>query len=563
MTLASAMSKVTAWLALGVAMALAPAPSQSAPSPPSAALVVPTTAGAVRGHLEESAVAFEGVPYAAPPVGKLRWRPPEPPAPWTGVKAAEGFGPPCAQADLGWQSRIAAASSEDCLYLNVWTPVRRGGDTGRLPVIVFFPGGAYHGGSARGLSGIEPSYDGARLAERGAVVVTANYRLGLFGFLAHPELTAESSEAVSGNYALLDAIAVLQWVRANISAFGGDPTRVTAFGQSAGSATVADLMTSPRARNLFAGAILASGTTLDDMAGERPTLAAAQAAGVAFARGLGAPDSGAIQALRARSAADLLQTMMADPALHASEPRGGIVDGVIFPVQPRQAFADHAEAPIPIIVGSTARDGDVDSMGVSGTPKADATLADRKRPLAALHAAESLSAAGAREVAAYYAADPATAKAAEQLYGAPGGARPVDGEPAVAFGTDHIFRCGASLTAQWHDRRAPAWRYEFSHGYEPLGAVHLWDMLYVFGWLQAPADQPRDAALRDQMQRYLVDFARAGDPNGPGLPPWSRAAEGAYLDFASDGATPGHDLRQAACALYDDALRRRLGVAGR
>jgi len=556
------MPRFRAWLALAAVTALAPTPSPSAEPTPSSTLVVATTAGAIRGHLEESAVAFEGVPYAAPPIGKLRWRPPAPAVPWTAVRAADGFGPPCAQADLGWQSRVAAASSEDCLYLNVWTPVRRSG-AGPLPVIVFFPGGAYHGGSARGLSAIEPSYDGARLARRGAVVVTANYRLGVFGFLAHPELTAESSEGVSGNYALLDAIAALRWVRANIAAFGGDPTRVTAFGQSAGSATVADLMTSPRARGLFAGAILASGTALDDMAGERPTLAAAQVAGVAFARGLGAPDSGAMDALRARSAADLLGTMMANPALHGSEPRGGVVDGVFFPVQPRQVFADKAEAPIPIIVGSTARDGDVDSMGVSGTRKADAALADPKRPLAGRRPAAPLSAAGAREVAAYYAADPAAAKAAKRLYGAPGAARPVDGEAAVAFGTDHIFRCGASLTAQWHNGRAPAWRYEFSHGYEPLGAVHLWDMLYVFGWLQAPADQPRDATLRDQMQRYLVNFAATGDPNGPGLPPWSRAADGAYLDFASDGAAPRHGLRQAACALYDQALVRRLGVARR
>ena len=173
--------------------------------------VVRTTTGALRGQVVAGVVSFKGVPFAAAPEGALRWRAPAPVEPWTGVRTALDFGPPCAQPAMDWNRAVAAQSREDCLYLNVWAPVEHRGET--LPVIVFFPGGAYHGGSARGLSAIEPAYDGSKLARRGVIVVTANYRLGMFGFLAHPELTAESPGHASGNYALMDNIAALTWVK--------------------------------------------------------------------------------------------------------------------------------------------------------------------------------------------------------------------------------------------------------------------------------------------------------------------------------------------------------------
>ncbi|HWF01104.1 MAG TPA: carboxylesterase family protein [Caulobacteraceae bacterium] len=542
--------------ALAAAWWLAAMGALAAPSPG----LVRTTSGLVRGHGEQGTQAFLGLPFAAPPVGALRWRAPAAPASWRGARQASAFAPACAQADLGWQSNIAATSSEDCLYLNVWVPPHRSGE--RLPVIVFFHGGAYHGGGSRGLSLIEPSYDGARLAARGAVVVTATYRLGLLGFLAHPELSEESAQGVSGNYALLDAIAALGWVRRNIGAFGGDPARVTLFGQSAGSTTVADLMTTPRAAGLFSRAVMTSGSALDIGLG-RPSLAQAEANGAQFAKALGAPASEAIVALRARPAADLFKAMMADPAIHRAEPRGAVVDAVLFPRQPALVFLSGGEARVPLIVGTTARDGDTDSMGVAGTPKALAALADARRPLAASRHPAPINPAASAGVAAFYASQPDLAARAARLYAQPGAVRGEDGDVAVAFSTDTIFRCGGNLTAALHAALAPTWRYEFSHGYEPLGAVHLWDTEYVFGWLQPPADQPRDRRLARQLQDYLVAFARTGDPNGAGRPFWPRARGGAWLDFASGGAMARRGLRAEACGLYEAKVRRETLAAQR
>ena len=513
-----------------------------------AASIVTTAEGQVRGELLGEVVSFKGVPFAAPPVGPLRWREPQPVKPWSGVREARAFGPPCAQAPLDWNNAVAAQSQEDCLYLNVWAPVRH--KDGALPVMVFLHGGAYHGGSARGLSSIEPSYDGAKLAQRGVIVVTANYRLGLFGFLAHPELTAESPHHASGNYALMDNVAALNWVKANIGRFGGDPGNVTVFGQSAGSFSVGFLMTSPLAKGLFAKAISQSGTVVDYKL-RQPDLKDAEMAGAKFANGLGAPATGAIAALRRRSAQDLFKLMMADRSLHDIEPRGPVVDRYMFPEQPALVFQAGREAAIPLVVGNTARDGDLDSMGVSGTPKAAATLADRTRPLAGTHRVAPLAAEGAKTIQAYYARYGGLGDQAAKAYGDARATDPVDGDVITAFNTDIDFRCGAGMIAQWHARVAPTWRYEFSHGYEPLGGVHLWDMFYVFGWLQSPADQPRDASLVDQTQRYWTAFARSGNPNAPGLSPWPKSGtEDAYLDFASQGAVGKAGLRTAACNVF-------------
>jgi para-nitrobenzyl esterase len=543
--------------ALGGAFVLSAAAVPPA-RPVSAALVVATVDGRLRGHAEGEVVNFEGVPFAAPPVGPLRWHAPDPVKPWPGVRDARQFGPPCAQAALGWNDAVAAQSREDCLYLNVWVPQHREGAA--LPVMVFFHGGAYHGGSARGLSTIEPSYDGAKLARRGVIVVTANYRLGLFGFLAHPELSAESPRHASGNYALMDNIAALNWVKANIARFGGDPKNVTIFGQSAGAFSVGFLMTSPLAKGLFAKAIAHSGTVLAHNA-IRPNLEQAEAAGAKFARGLGAPAQGAIAALRLRSAQDLLETMIADPKLHDVEPRDPVVDGFVLPEQPARVFEAGHEAPVPLIVGNTARDGDLDSMGVSGTPKADATLSDRSRPLSDTHHVAPITAKDAKTIAAYYTDYPNLAERAAKTYAGANAATPADGDAITAFDTDIYFRCAASLIAKWHARSAPTWRFEFSHGYEPLGAVHLWDMFYVFGWLKPPADQLRDAELVDQIERYWAQFARSGNPQAKDLPVWPKfGAQGAYMDFASAGAVRRNGLRTAACGLFAQKTVRDLAV---
>jgi len=517
---------------------------------------VRTASGAVRGEIVDGVASFKGVPFAAAPVGPRRWRAPEPVKPWAGVREAQDFGAPCAQAAFDWNRAVAGQSREDCLYLNVWAPVAHKGKA--LPVMVFFPGGAYHGGSARGLSGIEPSYDGSKLARRGVVVVTANYRLGMFGFLAHPELTAESPRHASGDYALMDQIAALKWVQANIGRFGGDVGNVTASGQSAGSYSIGVLMTSPLARGLFQKAIMLSGTVVEVKAGQ-PDLKAAEAEGAAFLQGLGAPADGAIAALRRRPAQDLLTAMLADPGLRAAEPRKPVVEGYVLPEQPALVFQAGREAAVPLMVGNTARDGDMDSMGVTGTPKAVAAAADAARPLAATHRVVPLSAEEVKAVQDYYGPYGELADQAVRLYGDPAATDPAHGDVAVAFSTDIVFRCGASLTAQWHARANPTWRYEFSHGYEPQGAVHLWDLAYLFGWQQPPADQPRDARLEDQMQRYWVSFARSGNPNAAGLPAWPKSgARQAYLDFASEGAVARTGPRAAACDLFARKTERDL-----
>ena len=505
--------------------------------------IVQLADGALRGEIADGVMSFKGAPFAAPPVGDLRWREPAPVRAWSGLRDAVAFGPPCAQGASSWNSNLAAKSSEDCLYLNVWAPVVRRDKP--APVMIFFHGGAFHGGAAEGSSMIEPSYDGAKLARRGVVVVTASYRLGMFGFLAHPQLTAESPHHASGDYALLDNIAALRWVQANIAGFGGDPGNVTALGQSAGSVAVGLLMTSPLAKGLFQRAILHSGAVVDP---DDITLNDAETNGEKFAAALG----GGIADLRRRSAEALLQTMMSTPALRQTEPSEPPVEGFVLPEQPGLVFAEGREAAIPLLVGSTARDGDLASMGVMGTPKAAAALADQARTLALTHKVAPLSDAAAKAVQGYLAIAPDLAAATARLYAVAGETDPVDGDIDTALKTDVMFRCGAALMAQWHARRSPTWRYEFSHGYEPLGAVHIWDMLYLFGWLQPPADQPRDTRLSDELQRYWVAFATSGDPNAAGLPSWPiNGANERYLDFASDGPVAKTGPRQAACAIFD------------
>jgi para-nitrobenzyl esterase len=354
----------------------------------------------------------------------------------------------------------------------------------------------------------------------------------------------------------MDNIAALKWIRANIAKFGGDPNNVTIFGQSAGAFSVGFLMTSPLAKGLFAKAISESGTVLR---GGQPVLKDAENAGAKYLQSLGAPAKGAIAALRQKSAKDLMKVMMADQKIHATEPRGPVVDGYAFPEQPALVFQAGREAAIPYMLGATARDGDEDSMGVSGTPKADKTLADKMRPLSGTHKVTALSAADGKQVQNFYAKYNDLASQATKLYGDTSTTDPIDGDVVNSFNTDVAFRCAGDMIAQWHAKVAPTWHYQFSHGYEPLGAVHLWDMFYVFGWLKAPADQPRDARLVDQTQRYMIAFATNGDPNTSGLPNWPKSnAQGAYMDFASGGVTVRNGLRPAACHIFAEKTQRDL-----
>ncbi|MFY7834736.1 MAG: carboxylesterase/lipase family protein [Novosphingobium sp.] len=307
--------------------------------------VVATTDGAVRGTDKGLATAFLGIPYAAPPVGENRWREPQPVTAWQDVRDASAFGPVCQQGvPAPWgpytaEFLAAPPMSEDCLTLNVWKPKAA---AKALPVLVFIHGGGFGGGA-----GSLPIYDGAKLAAKGAVVVTINYRVGVFGFMAHSALTAESPLGSSGNYGLLDQIAALRWVKANAAKFGGDPANVTVSGESAGAASVADLMVSPMAQGLFAKAIAFSGAS---MAVDVPPLAANEKVGVDLAAKLGTSSTAAMRAVPAEK---LIEATRYVPGATSGPPRLMFVpnvDGKVVPFDPVRASGPVA-SPVPLISG--------------------------------------------------------------------------------------------------------------------------------------------------------------------------------------------------------------------
>jgi para-nitrobenzyl esterase len=475
--------------------------------------IVTTSFGLLRGSdLSHGVHAFKGIPYAASPVGDLRWRPPQPAQAWSGIRDAQAFGPDFPQAPNPLMR--APRQDEDCLYLNVWTPARAA--PGPLPVMVWLHGGGFAGGS-----GSDLRCDGAMMASRGAVVVTFNYRSGLFGFLAHPALSRESEQGVSGNYGLLDQLAALAWVRDNIAAFGGDPKRVTVFGVSAGSASISLLLTSPLARGLFHRAILHSPGAGRPLA----TLPQAEQAG----RALGDD----IQALRNLPSADLFsKTSLLSPKVRGlTTPRvlRPIHDGWVLAEDERAAFkAGHVQS-VPVIVGSNADEG---------------TLLTKAWPLETLHDYEAqlrTNFAGAEEQArALY---PASEDAHARL------------RVADMF-ADTQFNYGTRLLAQTMAAREPrTWRYVFTRRppAQPDGPHHGQEVAYVFGNLEAvPGADECDRVLSEAMMGAWMAFARCGDPNGPGLADWPayRAAADNHLEFG-DRIAPGARWRSAQLDFLD------------
>ncbi|MBS0373004.1 MAG: carboxylesterase family protein [Proteobacteria bacterium] len=490
-------------LALGVCLAGAAAFAAEGP-------VVRTTAGAVRGTGGD-VLAFKGIPYAAPPVGAGRWRAPAPPARWTGVRDASRFGNDCVQSP--WIVSSGQPVSEDCLTVNVWTPSLT--PAARRPVLVFLYGGAFIGGT-----GAYALYDGTRLAAGGAVVVSFNYRVGILGFLAHPGLSAESPTHSSGNYGLLDQLAALRWVQANIGAFGGDPARVTVFGESAGAASIALLLTSPRAQGLFAGAILQS-PVLEPLAG----LAAAETAGRRLE-----PD---LARLRRWSAEELLKhnlDFFPAPARALTEPAfpRPILDGHVLARQPREAYAAGAVLPVPAIVGCNVDEG---RMFSPPTLAPDAAAFAR-------YARERYGAA-ADELGRLYpvAGDAAAHAAATRLIG------------------DALFNEACRAIARGLVRATPrVYAYLFSRdlGSSGVPATHAEELAHVFGNLTAPDFNPhppldaKDAALSEAMRGAWLRFAAGGDPNGGTLPAWPRyGADDPYLEFGAS-ITAGRAFRREA-----------------
>jgi para-nitrobenzyl esterase len=462
-----------------------------AAQPAQAGLTVRTETGLVQGAVRDGVPAWLGLPYAAPPLAERRWRPPAPAPAWKGVRRAAAFAPACPQVGVSIPGEPPPRTSEDCLYLNIWAPP--GARTKRAPVMVFIHGGGY----ANGATAL-PLYWGDRLARRGVVVVSLNYRLGVLGFLAHPELTAESAAGGSGNYGLMDQIAALGWVRRNIEAFGGDPERVTLFGQSAGATSISFLMAAPSARGLFQRVIGQSGGAFEPLQlAPGYFLARAERDGQAFAKAQGARS---IAELRAMPLDQLLRGRF-NASAHP------IVEPAVLPYSPYEAYLTGRQAPVPALVGSNQQEAR-SLADVSGVTVASfqADLAKAWGPLP-----PSLS-------AGYPFSDDAGAKAAR-----------LDFERDLRFGWD--IWAWARLQAR---SAQPVWLYRFTASPPfPAGSVragwgpsHFAELWYMFDHLdQEPwAWSTADRRLADTMAGYWVNFARDGDPNGPGLPAWPRFA---------------------------------------
>jgi len=462
--------------------------------------------------------SFKGLPFAQPPVGDLRWREPQPVKNWPGVRNADKFGPACMQrlspnADYWFRGD---GMSEDCLYLNVWTPAKSGRE--KLPVLVYVFGGGFQNGD-----GSEPRYDGESMARHGIVAVSVNYRTNIFGFFVHPELTRESPHHASGNYGLLDQVAALQWVQKNIAAFGGDPKRVTIAGESAGSISVSALMASPLSRNLMAGAICESGAAIASLP-PRP-LAEAEQNGVKFASAAGAESLAALRAMTAQQ--------LQDAAAKAQGIRfSTAMDGYFLSKTLTEIALAGEQAKIPLLAGSNTEEQRPRAVLEGGDPTPE-TLADAikkfygdkaepvRKAYAATTTAEVFEAAthlasarfisygtwkwtelhmqtGGKPVYRYL-----YAKVRPAYLGMPGQPPPVAAAPG---------RGGEAAAG----RGAP-------QPQAPRGAVHSAEIQYAMGNLDLDRRytwEPADYEVSKTMQAYFVNFIKTGKPDGPGLPPW-------------------------------------------
>lgn len=483
--------------------------------------VLPVTGGQIRGvPLQGGGAVFKGIPFAAPPVGDLRWREPMPVKPWTGVREATKFGLRCMQGGTG--------TSEDCLYINVWAP--EWPSKSRKPVMLWIHGGGNFAGASS-----EAIFDGESLARHGVVLVSANYRLGIFGFYAHPELTAESKHHASGNYGLMDQVAAMKWVEQNIARFGGDPRNVTIFGESAGSLDINVLMTSPLAKGLYARLIGESGPVV-----QPPALAEGEKKGVSVAASLKAES---LKAMRALPAEDL-QKATGQGLSFLGPLLGVVVDGWVLPKPPFDVFQAGQEHRAGLLLGTNAR--------------------ELTRPF--------FPTAGLNEgIAAQYGP---MASRALKVYGLKDGTEPapdpVYGSTMAQWATDSQFRCGTVAELIWHSKAGNAsYQYQFSRvapGKESVGAAHASELPYVFGTLSAAgrgASQSNydatDTAVSGQIQQYWTNFAKTGNPNGSSLPQWPKfdSAARAYLDLTANGPVAREGLRREACDLFIENIARR------
>ena len=462
---------------------------------------VRTTSGDVSGALVAGAWRFLGMPYAAPPLGDLRWRAPAAPEPWQGALEADAFGPACPQYDDG----SSLFGDEDCLTLNVFAPPDVFEQSDARPVLFFIHGGGHVQGAGSVSVGDHPLYDGTTLAvEHGVVVVTINYRLGPFGFLAHPALTAEGGEQASGNYGALDQLAALRWVHDNIAGFGGDPERVTVFGESAGSVSACRLVASPLAAGLVHRAILMSGACV------ATPLDTAEQDGVAVAEELGCADAPDVPAcLRARSMASVMDTLgpgVSGPGSLARGAYDGVIDGYLLPAAPRELIEAGRHNQIPVIVGTTSAESGRDAPPIT-------TEAEYEAAVRAYLAAAGLPPVLAPLVLAAY----------------PTGDYPSPRDAFVALSSDVKFVCQArrDLRLLSSGQEEPTYRYWFDHVPDNVGetarsrgAFHGLELTFLFGVLDVGIGPlryepgPGDLAVSAAMQGYWARFAASGDPNG-------------------------------------------------
>jgi len=475
-----------------------------------------TSGGTVAGTIDYVR-SFKGIPFAAPPVGPLRWKAPQPVIPWTGVRDATNFGPECAQA-----APPGTAMSEDCLTANVWTP---GAPGDRLPVIVYIFGGGFAVGAAS-----QPQFNGTALARHGVVIVTFNYRLNVLGFLAHPALTAESPEHTSGNYGLLDQVAALKWVQANAAAFGGNPANVTIMGESAGAGSVSALLTMPRAKGLYVRAIMESAPVFRPQLG----IAAAEGAGVQLAAGA------SLTALRAMSMADLIKRIPPlDPDTRSDMAitLGPIADNIVLPDE-RATFAAGQENIVPIIVGNNVNEG---SFFARGVPVKTLDMYS-----AALQKRFGQSAARARLL--WPAGDDAGALAAEST---------IVGDMDINTGVRKMAIAMA--------KKEPAvYRYLFTRARAGKLPGHGDELPYVFdtpdvGGVGQPAPKfdETDQRVSEAMMTAWTQFAKTGNPNLPGSHAWPKytVANDRFIVFG-DKTTTGTAFRTAQLDFLDKTVGR-------